>query len=75
MYTGALKSFFNDRANPLDKLVIKDIELQGESKSPMAPRLFGNAGAEHMERHGTKVQHFAKVAWKNHKHSVNNPYS
>lgn len=28
-----------------------------------------------MEKYGTKPQHFAKVAYKNHKHSVNNPYS
>ncbi|XP_055091222.1 sterol carrier protein 2 isoform X4 [Symphalangus syndactylus] len=24
---------------------------------------------------GTKIEHFAKIGWKNHKHSVNNPYS
>ncbi|XP_056912126.1 sterol carrier protein 2 isoform X1 [Takifugu flavidus] len=24
---------------------------------------------------GTKPEHFAKIAWKNHKHSTNNPYS
>ena len=41
----------------------------------MAPKLFGNAGVEHMEKFGTKPEHFGKVAWKNHKHSVNNPYS
>ena len=28
-----------------------------------------------MERYGTKPEHFAKIGWKNHKHSVNNPYS
>jgi len=28
-----------------------------------------------MEKYGTKPEHFAKIAWKNHKHSVNNPYS
>jgi sterol carrier protein 2 len=37
--------------------------------------MFGNAGIEHMERYGTKAEHFAKIGWKNHKHSVNNPYS
>ena len=37
--------------------------------------MFGNAGVEHMEKYGTKPEHFAKIAWKNHKHSVNNPYS
>jgi sterol carrier protein 2 len=28
-----------------------------------------------MEKYGTKPEHFAKIGWKNHKHSVNNPYS
>jgi sterol carrier protein 2 len=28
-----------------------------------------------MERWGTTPLHFAKIGWKNHKHSVNNPYS
>ena len=28
-----------------------------------------------MERYGTKPEHFAKIAEKNHRHSVNNPYS
>ena len=28
-----------------------------------------------MEKHGSTAEHFAKIAWKNHKHSVNNPYS
>jgi acetyl-CoA acetyltransferase len=28
-----------------------------------------------MERYGTTAEHFAKIGWKNHKHSVNNPYS
>jgi acetyl-CoA acetyltransferase len=37
--------------------------------------MFGNAGKEHMEKYGTTLEHFAKIAWKNHKHSVNNPYS
>merc|ERR1712038_53975 len=37
--------------------------------------MFGNAGREHMEKYGTKPEHFAKIAHKNHKHSVNNPNS
>jgi acetyl-CoA acetyltransferase len=28
-----------------------------------------------MEKYGTTPEHFAKIGWKNHKHSVNNPYS
>lgn len=37
--------------------------------------MFGNAGIEHMKKYGTKPEHFAKIAYKNHLHSVNNPYS
>lgn len=28
-----------------------------------------------MKKFGSKPVHFAKIAWKNHKHSVNNPYA
>jgi sterol carrier protein 2 len=51
------------------------VSLRGFAAAPPAPQFFGNAGREHMERYGTKPEHFAKIGWKNHKHSVNNPYS
>jgi sterol carrier protein 2 len=50
-------------------------ELVGFAAAPPAAQLFGNAGVEHMQRYGSKPEHFAKIAYKNHKHSVNNPYS
>jgi acetyl-CoA acetyltransferase len=37
--------------------------------------MFGNAGREHMEKYGSKPEHYAWIGWKNHKHSVNNPYA
>ena len=37
--------------------------------------MFGNAGREHMERYGSQADHYAWIGWKNHKHSVNNPYA
>jgi acetyl-CoA acyltransferase len=37
--------------------------------------MFGAAGREHMERYGSEPDHFAWIGWKNHKHSVNNPYA
>jgi acetyl-CoA acetyltransferase len=37
--------------------------------------MFGNAGREHMERYGSEPDHYAWIGWKNHKHSVNNPYA
>lgn len=48
MFTGSLKSFFDDRTAPLENFVKKDMEIRGASKTPMAPRLFGNAGLEHI---------------------------
>jgi acetyl-CoA acetyltransferase len=33
------------------------------------------AGRYHGEKYGTTQEQFAKIAWKNHKHSVNNPYA
>lgn len=78
MYAGALKQFWPDRVNPIQCMVEKAVELrgvEGDKVPPMAPLLFGNAGREHMEKYGTKPEHFAKIAEKNHRHSVNNPYS
>ena len=65
------------------------MKLRGFDKAPPAPQLFGNAGREHMDKvriiplriadeflqFGTTKTQFAKIAQKNHKHSVNNPYS
>ncbi|KAM6456423.1 sterol carrier protein 2 [Liasis olivaceus] len=65
----------DDRTNPLDKHLEIIINKYGIEAVPVAPQFFGNAGKEHMEKYGTKLEHFAKIAWKNHKHSVNNPNS
>mmetsp|Transcript_8431 Transcript_8431/g.14116 ORF Transcript_8431/g.14116 Transcript_8431/m.14116 type:complete len:92 (+) Transcript_8431:342-617(+) len=75
MFKGSLKYFFNDRESPYKEFIARDIKLRGKSEIPMAIKLYGNAGVEHMEKYGTGREHFAKVAHKNHKHSVNNPYS
>ena len=37
--------------------------------------MFGNAGRDHMEKYGSTPDHYAWIGWKNHKHSVNNPYA
>ena len=76
MQKGSLKSQFNDRENPLSKFT-DTVKVAGEYKEnfPFAPMYFGNAGLEHMQKYGTREEHFAKVAYKNHLHSVNNPYS
>jgi len=38
-------------------------------------KMFAYAAREHMQAHGTTVEQFAKIALKNHRHSVNNPYA
>jgi len=72
MYKGPLKSFFTDRADPLGKFIDKNIELRGPDTSPYAVKLFADAGREHMEKYGTTLDHFSKVAEKNHRHASNN---
>ncbi|MGE0218475.1 thiolase C-terminal domain-containing protein, partial [Mycolicibacterium sp.] len=42
---------------------------------PPAAQLFGNAGREYMATHGIGKETVAKIAEKNHRHSVHNPYS
>lgn len=48
-------------------------EMVGLDVAPITVQMFGNAGKEHMEKYGTKAEHMAKIAYKNHKHSTNNP--
>ncbi|XP_034669408.1 non-specific lipid-transfer protein [Drosophila subobscura] len=75
MERGSLASKYFDRANPMERHITEMSELTEIGPGPMAAQIFGNAGKEHMKKYGTKPEHFGKIAWKNHKHSVNNPYS
>ena len=75
MEKGSLGVKFQDRTNPMDKHFKSMVDLRGFAQAPAAPQFFGNAGREHMDRYGTTAEQFAKIGWKNHKHSVNNPYS
>lgn len=75
MEKGSLGMKYDDRTMPMDKHFQSMVDLRGFANAPAAPQFFGNAGREHMERYGTTKEQFAKIAHKNHKHSVNNPYS
>ena len=75
MEKGSLGIKYTDRTNALDKHFGIMNEKRGFAKAPPAAQMFGNAGIEHMEKYGTKPEHYAKIGYKNHKHSVNNPYS
>src|SRR5919109_649211 len=75
MQKGSLGATFSDRTNPMDKHITAMIAKREFTGAPAAPWMFGNAGRDHMERYGTTADHFAWIGWKNHKHSVNNPYA
>jgi acetyl-CoA acyltransferase len=75
MQKGSLGANFTDRTNPMDKHITAMISKREFTGAPAAPWMFGNAGRDHMERYGTKADHFTWIGWKNHKHSVNNPYA
>ncbi len=75
MEKGSLGAKYTDRTQPLDKHFIELTQLRDWEDAPPAPQIFGAAGREHMEKYGSKPEHFAWIGYKNHKHSVNNPYA
>jgi acetyl-CoA acetyltransferase len=75
MEKGSLGVKWTDRTNPIDKHAAAMFAVREPEASPPAPQMFGNAGREHMERYGSEPDHYAWIGWKNHKHSVNNPFA
>ncbi|THH09420.1 hypothetical protein EW145_g2031 [Phellinidium pouzarii] len=78
MTRGSLASNWKDRVHPMepfDQVVEMTEETLGVNHGPGAPRMFGNAGQEYLEKYGGNIEHLAKIASKNHRHSENNPYS
>ncbi|KAJ6607415.1 thiolase-like protein [Mycena sp. CBHHK59/15] len=79
MKPGSLGTNFPDRIPPTMLLNERshaiERETLGENHGPGAARLFGNGAQEYFEKYGGNIEHLAKIASKNHKHSVNNPYS
>lgn len=75
MQKGSL-SLDDEGVNPLDKHMTAMAQFAGgPSDAPAAPWMFAMAGQEHSKRYGTTKEQFARVAVKNHRHSVNNPYA
>src|SRR5690625_70234 len=74
MKPGSLEASYDDRAQPMEKHILALAEIS-EVLFPPAPWMFGAAGREHMKQYGSTAEHFAKIGYKNHKHSVNNPYA
>jgi acetyl-CoA acetyltransferase len=75
MQPGSLSATFTDREPPVAKHYAALFEIYEPVASPPAAQMFGIAGREHMDKYGSKPEHFAWIGYKNHKHSVNNPYS
>ncbi|XP_078574213.1 sterol carrier protein 2-like isoform X2 [Branchiostoma floridae x Branchiostoma japonicum] len=75
MEPGSLTSKYPDRTSPIGKHVKVMAQKYGVTNDPLTPQMFGNAGREHNLKYGSTPEHFAKIALKNHKHSVNNPYA
>ncbi|KDR78394.1 hypothetical protein GALMADRAFT_245557 [Galerina marginata CBS 339.88] len=78
MKPGSLGTNFPDRPSPMILFNQRSYELEetlGENHGPGAPRMFDNGAQEYFTKHGGGIEHLAKIASKNHKHSVNNPYS
>lgn len=57
----------------MDKHVTLMGDLVGVDGAPITAQLFGNAALEYMKNYNVKPEVLAKIAYKNHKHSVNNP--
>ncbi|KAI0762598.1 thiolase-like protein [Fomes fomentarius] len=80
MSRGSLGTNFPDREPPIQIWGATSFELEeglsvGENFGPSAPRMFANGSQEYFDKFGGNVNHLAQIASKNHKHSVNNPYS
>jgi len=78
MERGSLGSKWTDRKMVFEKtleIMDKRRGLKDMIRHPLTAQMFGNAALEHMEKCGSKPIHFAKIGYKNHKHSINNPRS
>jgi acetyl-CoA acetyltransferase len=74
MQPGALGNVFNDRPAPMGKSMGVAQALTADvDQMPMALRMFGGAGREHMQKYGTKLETFAAIRAKASRHAVNNP--
>ena len=73
MNPGALGTMFDDRPSVYDHFDTCIESKLDVTNIPLAMRLFGSAGLEHMKRFGTKLEPFAKIRAKASRHASNNP--
>lgn len=72
MQPGALGNQFADRPSPLARFVDAAQTVCPAPDAPMAPLLFGAAGAEYLEKYGVGPETFARVSVKARKHAEHN---
>jgi sterol carrier protein 2 len=77
MQRGSLSSTYSDRCNPIEKHVEVMSTKYEMTAAPMMAQMFGNAGRDYLKKYNITDDGdaFARIAHKNHKHSVNNPYA
>ena len=52
---------YTDRTPALDKHMQRMFQIRDPETSPFAPQMFGNAGRDHMEKYGSKPEHYAWI--------------
>ncbi|MFJ4067198.1 lipid-transfer protein [Pseudomonas sp. NPDC089996] len=74
MQPGALGNMFNDRPSVMGKCWEVTHQLCADAEEvPMALKMFGGAGREHMQKYGTGLETFAAIRAKASRHAANNP--
>lgn len=75
MAPGSLSIDGGGLPGPLDKHLGVLTGMGPLGGAPVTLEMFAKAGQEHMQKYGSTPDHFAWIGWKNHHHSVNNPYA
>ncbi|GMT16123.1 hypothetical protein PFISCL1PPCAC_7420, partial [Pristionchus fissidentatus] len=78
MASGSLENMAgatDDRALSVDHHIEVMANTHGLQPAPITAQMFGMAALDHMKKYGTKREHFAKIAHKNHLHSIHNENS
>ncbi|KAK4879970.1 hypothetical protein RN001_008116 [Aquatica leii] len=75
MKKGSLVFDYPQMTSPLKRHIKRLYSITGKTNAPLATVLFGSIAIEHMQKYESSIEHFAKIAYKNHKHGSVNPYS
>jgi acetyl-CoA acetyltransferase len=76
MGRGALGTVYSDRKPPME--MHSGVISRAQEADPMAPgaaQIFGGAGREYAQKHGTKKETFAQISVKARRHAANNPFA